>query len=375
MENPSIFSLYKWSLWAKRRVAAARWLIALNRIVMGFIALYWGFFLADQGWPVAKAVFTVSAILYLTGFALYPRKKNRKRYSLQKFCDGLLIASSCAFWLAAGNYILQWQPVSGTGSNTVEVLQSAIAKDKTVAWEPVQHSEFLKKMKDKRGGFFKKIKIWKNRLLQKSKLKSKDQVAFIKANLRSLSPGVVVLLVLGSVAIFFFLGYLTIAAACSLSCNGQEAAAAVVVILGLLLIIGLIAWMWVATLRKNNRKVLKDQIREPSPPSSEPVPLSPSSVQIDHSEVRVCLELSDFSGAEEISLRLGDEILLENIQAAEAPHCIDLKLKSGRVNTLSVRGSSEPVKLEIEDGSIKKRMTLYPSEANISKVDLLLKGE
>ena len=367
------------SFWAKTHPVAARWLIAINRIVIGYIVFYWGALLADAGQYFSNTVFMVCAGVYATGFMLYPRRKKGEsgisRFRKQKCCDALLVASSCLFWLGAGNYIPQWQPATVMPATPVEVLQSAIAKDKTALLPDVGRSTFLEKAKQKRDGIFKKAKTWKQQFFQKFKSRVKTKLAIIKSAFRKLSGGTVALLILASLAIVGAIGFLTIVISCNLSCNGQEGAASVVAVAGCLLAAGAVALLWTQAVKRN--KLKEAQLKpEPEPAPAEPVePATPRIVQVDNAGLRVCFEVQDPAGMEGVTIRLGDEVLKENIQLGAVPHCVDVKVKPGQPNNLSVSGGNGTVKMVIEDGNLKKSLTLPVAEGASSGVELRVKGK
>lgn len=369
------------SYWAKQHPTAARWLIAFNRVVLSFLVFYGGAWLADESLTDSQAIFIASAATYLIGYLLYPRRKlgepKSEKFFRQKLCDGLLVASSCVFWLGAGNYIIQWQPTTPShASPPVEVLQSAIAKDKSRIQFPSQNGKIFKKARQKRDGIFKKAKAWKQQFFQKLKSRVKSKVNIIKNAFRKLDGGTIALLVLASLAIITVLGYVTAIISCNLSCNGQEGAATVAAILGCFLTVGLVAWMWAAAIKKSKQKELF-KMQYPAPhPSAEPVsPVTLSSVQIDHPDVRICFESGSRSEMKDVTIRLGNEILLENLLLGVEPQCINLSLKPGEPNTISVSGGNGSVKMVIEDGDLKKSLSLQVADGNASNIDLVLRGK
>ncbi len=381
MKPTSPSCLARLSFWAKKHPVAARWLIAISRIVMGFYAFYWGAVLADVDNDFSNIAFIVSALVYLTGFIFYPRKKNKEsrkiNFTRQKLCDGLLVLSSCAFWLAAGNYTLNWQPNNLTEPAQTEVLQSAIGKNgkalESPGWE---HAEIVKKAKKKRKGIFKKIKKWRVGLLKKLKARVLVKLAIIKSAYRKLDGGTIVLLTLGSIAIFTILGYLTIAASCNLSCSGQEGAATLVAFLGCAITAGLIAWMWSAAIKKNRLKFKEPDKSQPPIRDDNNVmgesQTESAQIEILTPTVRVCLETDDPKGMEDVTVTHNGTAVMSNVPLGKVPICIDLTVQPNIKNSIKVTGASGPVKLSVEDGKVIKRLTLPIQDGQTGGVDLML---
>ena len=369
------------SLWANKRPVAARWLILACRIILGYYAFYWGAVLADIDKGFSNTAFIISALAFLIGYIFYPKNKknqNNKNYFLrQKTCDGILVLSSCVFWLAAGNYTIKWQPNNSPETIHAEVMQSAIGKNGKALPDPKwEHVEILKKAKKKRTGFLKKIKKWRVGFIKKLKARALFKLAKIKSISRKLDSGTIVLLVVASLAIFVFLGYLTAFASCSLTCNGQEGAGTLVAMVGCAAIIGLIYWMWSATIKKRKYTDEKFELEDENMPNKERIiseKLATPQIEITNPTVQLCIETDDPKGMAGISLTHNGESLMSNIQIGRVPICIDLALFQDVTNSIKVQGADGPVKLSIEDGKVTNRVTLPMLNNQTEGVDLILK--
>ena len=259
MQNTSLYHL---SVWAKTNPVAARWAILFNRIAMGLAAFYIGIYLTGiQELSLSGAIY-FSAFTYLLGYLYYPRRMaNRKRpnhYFRQKCCDGFLVLSSCLFWLAVGHALVKWEPAPAMAVQApLEVLRSAITKSNVKADLGVGQTKVFRNAKQKRNGFFKKLKNRTGRFLKKFRAKTIAKLRAVKLALRQLDAGSIILLIVATLAIGFVMAYATVSFSCTLSCNGQEGAAAFVGVSGLVITIFLIAWMWSAahkSARRNKQK-------------------------------------------------------------------------------------------------------------------------
>ncbi len=372
-------SLLQLAYWAKAHPVAARWAIAFNRITLGFIFFYIGAWLANTGQVHFKAAFALSASAYAMGFLLYPRRKHYGRrvkdFARQKFCDGLLLASSCIFWWGVGNYTLQWQPTQVFAYAPVEVIPSAIAKDKTGKLFPFEHAKILTKAKEKRNSIYKKIKGWKQVFFKKVKSRVDNKFNFVKSRFGKEDGWKIALLILISLAIIFILGYLTAGLACTLSCNGQEALAAIVSILGLGLIAGAVFLLWWHSILKNRKKKEASKLKHSkAPPASEPGMLKPpASVFVDNPQIRVCFEAEGESDLEEVTIRSGEVLLADKVLLGKSPYCVNLWLKAGIKSPVLVSGKSGRMKMVIEDGDLKKQLSVPLAGEEVLGIDLILK--
>ena len=379
MSSNPLSYLSQLSFWAKKHQIAARLLIAFSRIIMGYYAFYWGAILADIDKDFSNSVFLVSACVYLIGFIFYPRNKERRSFSLtrQKVCDGLLVISSCAFWLAAGNYTVHWQPKAETETAQIEVLQSAIGKNgKPLVYPSLEHSNVVKKVDKKREGLFKKLKNIKIGFFKKLKARVMVKLALIKSAYRQLDGEQIALLILASLAIIAGLGYLTLVLSCNLSCNGQEGAATAVALFGCAFTVGAVAWMWTSAVKKNKYKTVEPMRKNKQPPNRTGAASSTGTVQMEvqNQNLQVCLTTDDPKGLSGVNIHFNDKLLMENIHLGKVPLCVDLTVQLDMANPFVISGAEGPVKLAVEDGKFSKRVTLPMEGVDNGSVDLILKG-
>lgn len=375
MKSSSFPSLTQLAYWAKEHPVTARWIIAINRILLGYAAFYGGVVLADRQMLFSEKALIASAVAFVIAYLCYPLKDKRwpvktPSFTLRKSCDFLLLASSCIFWLAAGNYILPYQPTAFENAEPpVETMQSVITKDgKAIYYSNPPASQTLKKAKKAKGKIFKKIKSWRVRFFQKIKARAFGKLAIIKQASKDLDGATIALLILASAAIIGLLGYATLAISCNLSCNGQEGAASVVLIVGFLAISGLVAWMWIAASKKDRSKS-----RKPVKKNATTRPIQPFEREVISPNLKVCLETDDPKGLDGVNVSLNGNVLQENMLPDSQPNCFDLTVEPDRVNKLKVTGASGPVRVSIEDGIFMKKLTLPMDGENADVVHLILK--
>lgn len=375
MKSTSFPSLTQLAFWAKAHPVTARWIITFNRALLGYAAFYGGVVLADRQLLVSEKAFMASAAAFVIAYLCYPRKDKRwpaitPSFTLRKSCDFLLLASSCIFWLAAGNYILPYQPmIVDSPEPLIETLPSVITKDgKAIYYTDAPTSQTLKKAKQVRGKIFKKIKRWRVSFFQKLKARALGKLAIIKQASKELDGATIALLILASAAIIGLLGYATLAISCNLSCNGQEGAASVVLIVGFLAISSLVAWMWIASSKKDRSKSGKPVKR-----NATTTPTQPIEREVINPNLKVCLETDDPKGLDGATLTLNGNVLEKNTLPDSQPNCFDLTVEPDQVNELQVTGATGPVMVSIEDGVFLKKLTLSMSGENADVVRLILK--
>jgi hypothetical protein len=225
----------KLSLWAKHHSARARTVIVLLHAVLNSLAVYTGFTLLQLGQVIPSSFVYVTMLLFFTAVFLYPsaqqrniRFNKRRLYIIRKSCDFALCA--CSFILVcftANNYCNYnpYAPAFTAGAavctkgdkkpGAEEILASLAHRDKsslTRSEKRILRNEFKLQLK----------------VYVKAKL-TKDDEAAAKAIFITLS-------IIGAVGLTFLLAGL----ACSISCNGSEAGAILVMILGLTAIICLL---------------------------------------------------------------------------------------------------------------------------------------
>lgn len=221
------------SIWAKNQPRRARWLIALGRTLAGTGAVSLGIGLGLKGFDWAETAFQVSAWAFVLGVAAYPSDLSNRRFALRKGCDTLLVVSSLTFWLGWGNW-RETQPPVPTPATTIST-PSVVLSDAERA--------SLQVVRERLGAWSWKAKKWDRKALTSSGFWDADDW----------------LVLLGAICLTILiaaLALLVISLSCNLSCNGQEGAAAVVLILGALLVFTLLflTWRWAALRWRANKR-------------------------------------------------------------------------------------------------------------------------
>lgn len=222
----------KISLWAKTHKWPARIIIIVSFIILDFLGILSGAFLNDLNISFSFSVFLIFCSIYFLGFFLYPAKRVKGKrinparfYFRQKACDLMLAASTFCMFIYLGNHPEKiFQGYSSFGA-TIEINPPLRADSLKKGYKSI--SEFSASMKDKDGNQLK----WKER-----KKLLKEQIKGIKKS-NDLSKGQKTFLTILSIIIGLGLIMLVASAACSLSCNGSDAAAVFVGIGGLALVI------------------------------------------------------------------------------------------------------------------------------------------
>jgi len=228
----------KLSFWAKDHPVYARIIIVFSHITLVWMAYFLGRQLSASGivLPLFWTYFLMTAFFVVV--ACYPYKKNSKNYFKRKLCD--FIVTGCSFFLTVCFTTLLDKPFTlyQTANAAAEVKPS-----------PYKYGEakrlleqFEKGEKTKFTGKEKRIikKEFKYQLLQYGKAK-------LIGNKSEEGQALAILLVcIAAVGLFFLVGSL----ACGIACNGSEAAAWIVFILGTAGIV----WGTIAAIRAIKRK-------------------------------------------------------------------------------------------------------------------------
>ena len=161
--------------------------------------------------------------------------------------------------------------------------------------------------------------------------------------------GTIVLLIFGSMAIVGLLGALTVSLSCNLSCNGQEGAAAAVLIFGCLITAGVVAWLWTAVAKKH-----REEGAWPEKPTYGPLPDDAVQVEVESPNLQICLEAVAPEGMEGVTVTYNGKVLMGEVPIGSVPLCFDLKVQPDMLNAIEVSGNDGPVKLTVEDGRFPK---------------------
>lgn len=235
------------SLWAKYHVVSARILIIISHGLLSWIGYFLGTRLSQSGVALSPLwTYFLIAVFIVTG-ALYPSGRSSKNYIKRKLCDFIVVACGFLLTISVVNNINRSSAIYQTAEAVIPVNPSsykyAEAKKLLEQYEKGEKTNFT--LKEKRVI----RKEFKYQLLRFAKAK-------VAGNKNDTGDAAAIVLVCIAAAGLFFL---LIGLACSLSCNGSEAAAWAVFILGTVAIV----WGSVAIIRSINRKRGKPK-RQPS---------------------------------------------------------------------------------------------------------------
>lgn len=234
------------SVWARHHIAYARIIIIISRCLLIYIAYFLGTQVAQSGINLSPLWIYFFIILFFITCATYPLGKAAKTYKKRKLFDFIISASG--FFM-----MLCW--VCGLNQSTAvyETAHAAVLPGDTSLYKSSQAKNliesFQKGEKTKFTAKEKRIikKEFNHQLLQYAKSKvtgntsTADQVALI------------ILACIAAVGLF----YLVAALACTISCNGSDAAAIVVLVLGTAAIIWGLVVIIRSILRKKRLKTQK----------------------------------------------------------------------------------------------------------------------
>jgi Ca2+/Na+ antiporter len=240
----------KLSFWAKRNPWKSRIIIIISHLFLMLLGWYTGtsFFAMHISLPSYLLVFFI--LYYLVAVLMYPSKEEKKRsnrrwiYLKQKTCDFSLAAAAYGMMVCISNqpgvFFNDFQKVSGSliisspregKPSAAEILESLKYRDKST----LSHEE--------------------KRILKKElKVQLKNYVvATLKGNKADRDQALLITLaIIAAVGIV----YLLAALACNLSCNGNEGAAYLVLILGIAaIVVGL--YFVIRSIRRSSKKETK----------------------------------------------------------------------------------------------------------------------
>lgn len=226
------------SLWAKYHVVTARIIIIISHCILIWIGYFLGNQLSHLGIALSPLwTYFLIALFFVTA-ALYPSGRSSKNYVKRKLCDFLAVACGFLLTISVVNNLNRSTAIYQTAEAVVPINPSsykyAQAKNLLEQFEKGEKTKFT--LKEKRVI----RKEFKYQLLRYAKAK-------LVGNKNDTGDAAAIVLVCIAAAGLFFL---LIGLACSLSCNGSEAAAWAVFILGTVAIV----WGSVAIIRSINRK-------------------------------------------------------------------------------------------------------------------------
>lgn len=246
------------SVWARHNQFQARIVIIISWILLTLIGIYIGITLKEMNSIMPKSILAISIIGYLIIFLIYPFKGQRKTktiisfYVWQKTCDMVVAVASFLIVICVANNpkIL----FSGYQIAFAVNMEKMLTPSDSIHTTYKSIKEFSLAMKGKDG----RLLSWKERKkLLKTQVHEIRKADGISKNNKGLLIFLSVIVALG---LLVLLG----AAACSLSCNGSDAAAAIVGIGGTIVLV----WLLILVIRKINGKSKKKKIDKDSPTPS-----------------------------------------------------------------------------------------------------------
>ena len=218
----------KLSFWAKRNPWKSRIIIFISHLLLMLLGWYTGtlFFAMEISMPAYLLFFFI--LYYLAAVFIYPSKEEMKRrngrrnYIRQKICDFSLAASAYGMMVCIssqpGGIFQNFQSVSGS-----LIITSSPREAKPTAAQILESLKYRDKSTLTRE---------EKRILKKEfKVQLKNYVvAKLKGNK---ADGNNTLLIILAIVAALGIAYLVAALACTLSCNGNEGAAILVVLLGI----------------------------------------------------------------------------------------------------------------------------------------------
>jgi uncharacterized membrane protein len=224
----------KISFWAKHHRFQAITFLVIIKLLLAYIAFYVGSSLLDLDIHIPFFVFGIALFILVMAALIYPSRRftrlsKNQFYIRQKSCD--FIVAACSF-LMIGTLVNNNLPLAGTtislASNVTsiqptaeEILVSLKYRDKSTLTR--QEKRILKEE------FKKQLKVY--------------AVAKVTGHTSDAGQaGLIILTIVAALGLLFLVASL----ACSLSCNGSDAAAVIVGVLG----VALIVWGTIALIKR-----------------------------------------------------------------------------------------------------------------------------
>jgi len=217
----------KISYWAKRNPWKARIIIIVSHILLLLLAWYTGSALYAFKIILPGTLFLIFILYYLSAVFIYPTKNKKKFFSQrwhyvhQKACDFSLAAAAFGMMVCVANDPEKYIP------NINEALGVAVIRPNTKNEKPTA-AQILESLKTRNKSTLTREE--KRILRQEFKIQMKKYVvANIRGNKTDGSDaGIIILAIVAALGLAYLVGVL----ACNLSCNGNDGAAILVVILG-----------------------------------------------------------------------------------------------------------------------------------------------
>jgi len=225
------------SLWAKYHPVYARTIIVISRCILICLGYFLGMQLLENGIALSPLLLYLLIGLFFIAGATYPLRKPGN-YHKRKFYD--LVVACCGFFMVVcGAYQLN-APVSIYQAAQATTIEKPL---------PYKYDAAKKLLEQFKAGEKTKFTAKEKRIIKKEFNYQLLQYAKAKITGNKSSGEQVGLIILACIAAVGLL-FLVMSLACTLSCNGSDAAAVVVGVLGLAAII----WGLIAVIRGINKK-------------------------------------------------------------------------------------------------------------------------
>ena len=239
------------SAWAKKNPWKARLIIIVSHILILLLAWFTGSELFGWSDTLPNFLKIAFVLVFIIAAFSYPAKKDRSygrsySYAKQKTCDFLLALST--FGMVTG--------IAASGEISFGSLSPLYASTSSIESKGDPTAEEILaslKFRDKKSLTKQEKTILKTEFKKQLKIYAQAKITGNKAE--GDNAGLLILAILGAVGLF----YLVAALSCSLSCNGSDAAAVVVLVLGTaVIVLGLLAV--IRSLRRKKRRRIESQV-------------------------------------------------------------------------------------------------------------------
>jgi hypothetical protein len=207
------------SKWAKANPVKARWLIAFSHVLVVLNAICLGILLFLSDWELWRLLLPLAANVFFIAYLLYPKKGRktglfRHSYVRQKTHDFCLVFSYGLVIALGVTHFFNCEEVPATRQMATQWMSLPSITENAATNTP----ELFQQLKMKPRELKKQIRH-ELKQLKKDLRKQGDNAGTEAAK---------VLLILLTIALALFLGYLITVLACNISCSGNEGLALVV---------------------------------------------------------------------------------------------------------------------------------------------------
>jgi hypothetical protein len=225
----------KLSLWAKYHPSKARIVIVLLHLLLNMLAVYTGIALLQPGLTLAAPLVYLAILLFFTTVLLYPGAKQTNKHFTKRHL--YLIRKSFDVILAACSFLLVCFTANEYLNNNVFITAFTAGASVNTKDDKKQHAaEILASLTHRNKNTLTRSekRILKNEFRRQLKVYIKAKL--MKDDEEGSKALLIILAIIGAIGLTLLLGAL----ACSIACNGSEAIAVLVGILGLTAIVFLL---------------------------------------------------------------------------------------------------------------------------------------